>query len=126
MEVVNKPPIDLATTKRGGAERRSVRALTFTVYAAGTDERDAAKRPLGHVTVRPGLVAPGQIAAVRTACGLLRLKKIYYFRGEGGREHVRLESLELGRPALLIPLGEVTVEGTVICVCGIDEECGCA
>ena len=126
MKVVKPtPPFGSELTQSGGADRASGRAFSVTVYAAGSGGRGT-ERPLGHVTIKPGLVAPGRVAAVRTPDGLLRLKRIYYYRDRGGREYVRLESLEPGGAALCYPLGEATVEGEVICVCGADEECGCA
>lgn len=108
-----------ATTERDG------RIFTLTVYAAGPDEGDDANRLLGHITIRPGLVAPGHVAAVHTPDGLLRLGRIYYDRAEGAREYIRLESLEPGGVPLFYALEDVSIEGVVICVCGVDEECGC-
>lgn len=123
MEVVKPtPPSGPESPQSERSKGESGRAVTFTVYAA--DRREPV-RPLGHVTVRPGLVAPGHVAAVRTPDGLLRLRKIHYYRDGAGRECVRLESLGPGEGALQYPLEVVVIEGVVICVCGIDEECGC-
>lgn len=119
-------PIDPETQTHGeDVERVSGQAYTLNVLATCPDERDNTKRLLGHVKIRPGLVAPGLIAAVRTPDGQILFRRIYYRRLDGGREFVCLESLAPDKPDLHYPLGNVFIEGVVVCVCGVDEECGC-
>jgi hypothetical protein len=118
---MNILPIDPETQTQGGPRRLSGQAYTLTVSATCPDERDTVMRQRWRVTIQPGLVAPGTFAAVRAPGGCLTLGKIYYER-EGGREFVRLESLLPGIAARRYPLAEVTIEGTVICVCKEGEE----
>ncbi len=110
---------------RGEARRVSGQAYTVEVFADDPEEPNRPARPLGRVRIQPGPVKPGHIAAVRTPDGCLTLRRIYYERAEGQQEFVRLEGFTAGARTERYPLGDVSIEGTVICVCVGDEECPC-
>jgi|ERR1043165_423057 hypothetical protein len=112
MEV--KLPIDPEAQKTGETECVNRKAYTLKVFAACPDERDSTPRLLGRVKIRPGPVAPGQIAAVKIPDGSLILRRIYYQR-EGSREFVRLVSLLPRTTSLHFPLSAICILGTVIC-----------
>jgi hypothetical protein len=115
MEVKHRLPIDPETqAPNGDVDRVGGQAYTVEVFADCPYERSATPRPLGRITIRPGLVPPGHIAAVRAPDGSLQLGRIYYERAEGGREFVRLEDPLPGVPPLRYPLADVTIEGAVI------------
>lgn len=101
-------------------------AYTVKVFAA-CPGRDAtqARTLLGRVRIRPGPVAPGHIAAVRTPDGPLTLWRICYGREQGLGEVVYLHAPE-GGGARRYSLGDVTIEGAVVCACRAGEDCPCA
>lgn len=107
-------PIVPETQTHNGERRVSGQAYTLKLFTPCPNKGDtAARRFIGRVTIRPGPVAPGHIAAVRHMDGCLTLRRIYYYRDEGGREFVRLEKCRRGAHALRYPLSEVIIEGTV-------------
>jgi hypothetical protein len=79
-------------------------------------------KPWGKITVKPGPVAPGRVATVRTPDGRWAVRKIYYYR-EGGREFVRLERLARGATGETFALGEIKIGGEVVCVVKAGEHC---
>lgn len=107
-------PIDPEIQTHGETRHVGGQAYVVEVFADCPDERDTVLRLLGRITIRPGIVAPGHIAAVRTLDGSLQLGRIYYERAGGGREFVRLEDLLPGVAPLRYPLADVTIEGEII------------
>jgi hypothetical protein len=72
-------------------------------------------RLLGYITIRPGIVAPGELAAVQTPDGFV-VRRIYYER-EGEREFVRLVSALKSIKPVCYPLADVTIKGELVCRC---------
>jgi hypothetical protein len=101
---------------KGGEACANPHNHRITVICDGSD------KPYGTITISPGPVAPGEIAAVRTPNGRLTIKRIYYYR-EGGREFVRLADLLPAEKEAHHPLSEVTIEGTVVCVVKVGQRC---
>lgn len=100
-----------------------IHAYTVKVFVACSG-RDATQQRtyLGRVRIRPGPVAPGQIAAVRTPGGYLTLRRIFYERADA-QEFVRLEALRPGVAAVRYALGDITILGTMICTSRAGEHC---
>ncbi|HEY0169440.1 MAG TPA: hypothetical protein VGB98_00185 [Pyrinomonadaceae bacterium] len=106
-----------------GPGRATRHDYTVKVFAAcPTRDASNARTLLGRVRIRPGPVAPGHTAAVRTPGGYLTLRRIYYVRVDA-REYVCLKSLRADAPALRYPLGDVTILGTLVCISLAGEYC---
>lgn len=123
MELKPRLPISPETQAPGeDSAHDGARARAVVVFAHCHREGDTIWRPLGRITIRPGLAPPGYVAAVRMQDGSLTFGRIYYERLAGGAEFVRLESLLTGTTALRCSLAHVRIEGVVTHVSNWDEE----